>query len=451
MHPPVQPPPQPRRRALRRGPLRRTSRDTSCQTIHDTTGDTNRTRRTTLRATALVSLLVSLLALSGVIIVGMVRRETGTEGLLVGLGLAVFPVPLLVAAFRWLDRIEPEPRRNLAFAFSWGACAAALVALVTNGFATDWLVANIASTSPSEAETWGATAIAPVVEETVKAAAVLLLYRFRRRDFDGITDGIVIAGITATGFAFTENIVYLGNAFGEDQSMGHTGLDSLTVGTFFVRIIISPFAHPLFTILTGLAFGIAATRYPRRRAARIALAALGLLTAVLLHAIWNAASSLGDVGFLLVYGLFMVPVFLALTALAVWARKQELLSLPGYLAPYITAGWLTPAEPDALASLKTRALARDIARRTEGPAAARAVTAYTTAATALSFHRRRAHLRGPDPDFTTREQYLLQRVRQYQRWGRPALTCALRTSRRTDGPPNATDADGCSRPVSGAP
>ncbi|MEU9503477.1 PrsW family intramembrane metalloprotease [Streptomyces sp. NPDC048196] len=411
----------------------------------------HRPRRTTLRATALISLLVSLLALSGVIIVGMVRRETGTEGLLVGLGLAVFPVPLLVAAFRWLDRIEPEPRRNLAFAFSWGACAAALVALVTNGFATDWLAANLASASPSEAETWGATAIAPVVEETVKAAAVLLLYRFRRRDFDGITDGIVIAGITATGFAFTENIVYLGNAFGEDESMGHTGLDSLTVGTFFVRIIISPFAHPLFTILTGLAFGIAATRYPRRRAARIALAALGLLTAVLLHAIWNAASSLGDIGFLLVYGLFMVPVFLALTALAVWARKQELLSLPGYLAPYITAGWLTPAEPDALASLKTRALARDIARRTEGPAAARAVTAYATAATALSFHRRRAHLRGPDPDFTTREQYLLQRVRQYQRWGRPALTCALRTSRRTDGPPNVTDAGGCSRPVSGAP
>ncbi|WP_234326836.1 PrsW family intramembrane metalloprotease [Streptomyces sp. NRRL S-337] len=411
------------------------ARDTACDMTYAPAGDTtgggphetgrgmprDRTRRTTLRATALISLLVSLLALSGVIIVGLVRRETGTEGLLVGLGLAVFPVPLLVAAFRWLDRIEPEPRRNLAFAFSWGACAAALVALVTNGFATDWLAANIASASPSEAETWGATAIAPVVEETVKAAAVLLLYRFRRRDFDGITDGIVIAGITATGFAFTENIVYLGNAFGEDQSMGHTGLDSLTAGTFFVRIIISPFAHPLFTILTGLAFGIAATRYPRRRAARIALAALGLLTAVLLHAIWNAASSLGDIGFLLVYGLFMVPVFLALTSLAVWARKQELLSLPGYLAPYITAGWLSPAEPDALASLKTRALARDIARRTQGPAAARAVTAYTTAATALSFHRRRAHLRGPDPDFTLREQYLLQRVRQYQRWGRPAL------------------------------
>ncbi|MFG2831848.1 PrsW family intramembrane metalloprotease [Streptomyces sp. NPDC048434] len=371
----------------------------------------------TLRALALISML----ALSGVIIIGMVRQETGTEGFLVGLGLAVFPVPLLLAAFCWLDRVEPEPWRNLAFAFTWGACAAALVALLANGFATDWLAANIASTSPSEAEAWGATVIAPVVEEVVKAAAVLLLYRFRRGDFDGITDGIVIAGITATGFAFTENVLHLGNAFGEDQSMGHSGLDSLTAGTFFLRIVVSPFAHPLFTILTGLAFGIAATRYPRRRTARIALTLLGLLTAVLLHAIWNGASTLGDPGFLTVYGLFMVPVLLALTWLAVWARNQELLSLRGYLAPYITAGWLAPTEPAALSSLKTRALARDIAHDTHGPAAARAVTEYATIATALSFHRRRAHLLGPSADFMSREQHLLEHLWHYQAWGRTAL------------------------------
>ncbi|MDT0458760.1 PrsW family intramembrane metalloprotease [Streptomyces sp. DSM 41527] len=385
---------------------------------------------TTLRAVALISLL----ALSGVIIIGMVRQETGTEGFLVGLGLAVFPVPLLLAAFCWLDRVEPEPWRNLAFAFAWGACAAALVALLANGFATDWLAANIASASPSEAEAWGATLIAPVVEEVVKAAAVLFLYRFRRNDFDGITDGIVIAGITATGFAFTENVLYLGNAFGEDQSMGHSGLDSRTAGAFFLRIIVSPFAHPLFTILTGLAFGIAATRYPRRRAARIALALLGLVTAVLLHAIWNGASSLGDPGFLIVYGLFMVPVLLGLTWLAIWARNQELLSLRGYLAPYITAGWLTPTEPAALSSLKTRALARDIARTTHGPAAARAVTEYATVATTLSFHRRRAHLLGPAPDFFHREQHLLQHLRYYQPWGRGALVDAWVAREQSCGP-----------------
>ena len=62
-----------------------------------------------MRATALAALL----AVSGVVILAMVREQTGTEGFLVGLGLAVLPVPLLISAFRWLDRVQPGPWRNL--------------------------------------------------------------------------------------------------------------------------------------------------------------------------------------------------------------------------------------------------------------------------------------------------------------------------------------------------
>ena len=83
--------------------------------------------------------LSTLLALSGLVILALVREQTGTEGFLVGLGLAVLPVPLLVGAFRWLDRVQPGPWRNLLFAFAWGACAAALIAIVANSFATRWI------------------------------------------------------------------------------------------------------------------------------------------------------------------------------------------------------------------------------------------------------------------------------------------------------------------------
>ena len=41
-------------------------------------------------------------------------------------GAAADPVVL------WMDRLEPEPRQNLAFAFAWGAGIAALAALVIN-------------------------------------------------------------------------------------------------------------------------------------------------------------------------------------------------------------------------------------------------------------------------------------------------------------------------------
>ena len=59
-------------------------------------------------------------------------------------------------------------------------------------------------------------AVAPIVEEAVKGAFLVGLLIFRRREFDGIVDGIVYAGLVAAGFAFTENILYFGRAFTED-------------------------------------------------------------------------------------------------------------------------------------------------------------------------------------------------------------------------------------------
>ncbi|HCA87983.1 MAG TPA: PrsW family intramembrane metalloprotease, partial [Streptomyces sp.] len=334
--------------------------------------------------------LMVLLALCGLVILALVRRQTGTEGFVVGLGLAVLPVPLLVAAFCWLDRVEPEPWRNLLFAFLWGACAATLVAILANGFAVQWILTRAEISSPGEADIWGATVVAPVVEESAKAAALLLLFVFRRRDFDGIVDGVVIAGITATGFAFTENILFLGSAFGEDQALGHSGLGSVTAQTFFARIVMSPFAHPLFTALTGVGFGLAALAAPRARARRLLLPPAGLLTAMLLHAVWNGSTTLGGYGFIAVYGLFMVPLFAGLTTLVILSRSRELKAVRIQLPAYVAAGWLSPAEPYALSSMRARSVARALVRRTHGPSAARAVAEYQAFATALAFLRRRA-------------------------------------------------------------
>ncbi len=53
---------------------------------------------------------------------------------------------------------------------------------------------------------------APIVEEGAKGLFLVGLLIFRRRELDGVVDGIVYAGLTAAGFAFTENILYLGRA-----------------------------------------------------------------------------------------------------------------------------------------------------------------------------------------------------------------------------------------------
>ena len=57
---------------------------------------------------------------------------------------------------------------------------------------------------------WPAAVVAPITEEGAKGLFILLLLWFRRRVIDGVLDGIVYAGLVGVGFAFTENILYLG-------------------------------------------------------------------------------------------------------------------------------------------------------------------------------------------------------------------------------------------------
>lgn len=363
--------------------------------------------------------LFTALAVCGVVILALVRRHIGTEPFLVGLALAVLPVPLLVWAFLWLDRVAPSPWQNVVFAFSWGACAATLVALFANEYGAKLLATTLSATQ-TQSDRWGATFVAPLVEETAKGTAILLLFLFRRRHIESLLDGIVLSGLVATGFAFTENILYLGSAFGEDKAVGAGVLDSTTAATFFVRVLMTPFAHPLFTSMTGIGFAIAATTRPGRPWRWIAPVG-GWLLAMVLHGSWNGSSQLSPVGFLTVYVAVMIPVFGLVVWLAFWARAGELRTIRTHLAVYAAAGWLHPREPVALGSMQIRSDARDAARRFHGDAGARAVRDYTGYATHLAFLRSAA-TRGLAPqDFAARESELLHRLWRDRALAQPAL------------------------------
>ena len=191
------------------------------------------------------------LGICGLVVLGLVASSVGVGGVVVGALCALLPVGPVVASFLWIDRWEPEPPRLLLLAFLWGACFAALSALVINSSAA--LIADEVLGRGS-GDVVGAVAVAPIVEEAVKGAFLVGLLIFRRREFDGIVDGIVYAGLVAAGFAFTENILYFGRAFTEDGPVGQAG------GVFAVLVlrgVLSPFAHPLFTAMTGIGAGIA--------------------------------------------------------------------------------------------------------------------------------------------------------------------------------------------------
>ena len=387
----------------------------------------------TLRAAAVATALL----LCGLTILLLVRRQTGTEGLLVGLALAVLPVPLLVAALRWLDGVHPARWREHAFAFLWGACAATLVALIANTLAAQWLTTSLLPNAPGRADTIGAVAVAPLVEESVKATPVLLLFLFRRRRFDSVVPLLVAAGISATGFAFTENVLYLGSAYGEDSVVapGQPG-GSVTLATFVVRVVFSPFAHPLFTSMTGLGLGVAAMLARRRRVLRVLLPIGGFVTAAALHAVWNGAATVAGSMFLLVYALFMLPVFALVTWLAIWSRQNQLRSIRATLPAYAAAGWISPPEACALGTMRARTAARTLARRGGGVPAVRAVVEYQHFATALALLRVRAEAGAQTPDFAAREQELLHHLwRRRPVAGPPTQAAAFSAVRRAAPPP----------------
>jgi RsiW-degrading membrane proteinase PrsW (M82 family) len=312
--------------------------------------------------------------------------------------LAAIPVVPLVLCYLWLDRYEPEPRRLLLLGLLWGAFAATFGALVVQGIGG--LFAGVT-------DEVSLALLAPVTEEASKGLFLLLLLWWRRAELDGILDGIVYAGMVGIGFAFTENILYLGASYNGTDGMGPGGIAGIT-STFVVRAVFSPFAHPLFTAFTGIGVGIAVgTRKPVLRW----LAPLGgYLVAVLAHATWNGSTIFGFEGFVGAYFLIMVPAFAGLIWLGVWSRRSERRMLTAALGDAAQRGLFPATDIGWVVDLKARRAARAHARQTGGKPAEAAMRAYQQAAIELGFLHHR-YLRGTAPkDFAVRGQDFLIRI-----------------------------------------
>jgi len=322
------------------------------------------------------------LGICGLVVIGLVGSSVGVGGVVVGALCALLPVGPVVATFLWVDRWEPEPPRLLLLAFLWGACFAALSALLINSSASlvvDELLGR------GRGDVLGTVAIAPLVEEGLKGAFLVGLLIFRRREFDGIVDGIVYAGLVAAGFAFTENILYFGRAFAEDSANGASGG---VLAVLVLRGLLSPFAHPLFTAMTGIGAGIAANS--RNVGVRVVAVLLGYAGAVLLHALWNSSASLlGGNGFIGVYGFVMVPLFLGMIAVVLFQRKREQRIIADQLPGFAQAGWIAPSEITLLSSLAGRRGWQAAVRRRSGKTVAKSVMDYQAAVTELAFLRSR--------------------------------------------------------------
>ena len=293
------------------------------------------------------------------------------------------PTAFYAGVLYWFDRHEKEPLSLLAIAFGWGAFPAILFAIIV-GLISDIPLSLLGMAG---AELVSTSAVAPIVEESVKGFIVLVLYWGFRNEFDGPLDGIIYGALVGYGFAMVENLLYLGKAWAE----GGWGAWATVL---FLRTIVFGLNHAFFTSLTGLGFGLA--RLSRSAAARIVLPLLGLAAAMFFHGVHNLGAALVNlscltlgVSFLSDWGGILIVFIVILVSL--W---QEQKWIAEELREEVSAGWLSSEEYTMICSRSARLIAQAHAVKMGNQSRASALARLVKLAMELAFKKHQTRARG---------------------------------------------------------
>ncbi|MFE6387009.1 PrsW family intramembrane metalloprotease [Nocardiopsis dassonvillei] len=207
---------------------------------------------------------------------GLVRVFFSEAALAVFLGLVT-----LAFGFWVLRRIRPvrDPALDASVAaVLWGLTAAPAGGVVANaGLGSIWAK----SLGLPFSEVWGAAMTAPLNEEVLKLAGIVLVAVAFPAAVRGPVDGFVIGSLVGLGFEVTENFVYSMNAI--VQSGGTGGLVPV-VQTTVVRLVLTGLgSHWAMSAVAGTAVGLLAAVAWRPGRRRAGAAALLVLLAVALH------------------------------------------------------------------------------------------------------------------------------------------------------------------------
>lgn len=285
---------------------------------------------------------IFLACVMSLIVLALLMSTIGFQGTFVGALIAFPPAPFYLFIYLWMDRYDPEPGWALALGFAWGGLFAVIVSFVINT-----LFGGVASMLVGEQAggTLAGVISAPIIEEGTKGAGVVMIMLLLRREFDGVLDGIVYAGVIALGFATVENVLYYGKAFSEE------GGQSLLF-TMFLRGALSPFVHALFTSMTGIGCGI--SRESHKPAVRVLMPLAGYVAAMTLHSLWNLTASMLGGFFFVVYFVVWVPLFVVFIVVICIMANRERKIIKRTLAMEVAAGFLTQGEVDLASSLRQR-------------------------------------------------------------------------------------------------
>ena len=318
-----------------------------------------------------LAVIITLGTLAGLILI--LLTAVNPAGTALGFVLSTIAMSVVLLCYLWLDRWEPEPPRLLVLAFLWGASIAIVVSVLLEAY-----IESAINPGQEETSFFTVAVVAPVVEEAAKGLFLLVMMAGRRRnELNSLTDCLVYAGVVAVGFAWLEDIFYIAD--------GETLASSLV--TAALRLIMGPFAHPLFTTFTGI--GVYYALQQRNPLSKAGYVLLGYLAAVVMHGLWNGSALVSVQAYFGVYVAWMMPIFGLAIALAVGSRRREQRIVAEKLPGMVAAGLVTPQEAGWLGSIGTRKRAVAAVRQSGGRAAGVAVQKFAAQVIELAFVRDR--------------------------------------------------------------
>jgi len=203
-------------------------------------------------------------------------------GTFLSLLAGILPMAIYAWMLYYLDRYEREPIKLLIIVFIWGAVIAAGAAFMINSITSSGIF--FLTRSQFATQLTVSTLVAPVVEETLKGAAVFMVFLFFRPEFDSLLDGLIYGGVTALGFAATENAWYIYQlGFVEN---GWQGILDMTL----IRVILVGWQHPFYTSFIGL--GLAFSRRTKKPVIKWTAPLAGWTLAVSFHLLHNLFAGL---------------------------------------------------------------------------------------------------------------------------------------------------------------
>ena len=260
----------------------------------------------------------------------------------------LFWIVVFLAADRW----RPQRWTVWFLSLGWGAAVATYLSYHVN----TWAAMQMQVTGNFDPATSARAAIfvAPFVEEAAKATVLFGLAMLVRYELVSKVSLVVMGGLSAAGFAFTENIIYYARAIVYSSQTIEVGdAEQAVVELVWLRGFWTAFGHPLFTIATGI--GVAVALRTRSKVVRVLAPLAGYGVAALLHMVFNSQASLSQ-GTSQLFMYWAVAIPLVLSAV-IWTVRQVLAQgrlVRLRLADYVVMGWLKPEDPALFGRLRTR-------------------------------------------------------------------------------------------------